>query len=80
MHNGMRLQRFARNTQGRDFAVGDIHGCFSKLDAALCQVRFSPVHDRLFAVGVWWIVGRSRPRYWNGWTNPGFIPCVAITT
>jgi serine/threonine protein phosphatase 1 len=51
MHNGMRLQRFARNTQGRDFAVGDIHGCFSKLDAALCQVRFSPVHDRLFAVG-----------------------------
>lgn len=46
-----RVQCFSINTQGRDFAVGDIHGCFSKLDAALRRVRFSPDTDRLFAVG-----------------------------
>lgn len=51
MHDTIRLRRFDLNTKGRDFAVGDIHGCFSKLDAALRKVRFSPAHDRLFAVG-----------------------------
>jgi len=51
MTDATRLQHFSLNTQGRDFAVGDIHGCFSKLDAALRKVRFSPDQDRLFAVG-----------------------------
>lgn len=51
MQDTTRLRRFGLNTLGRDFAVGDIHGCFSKLDAALRKVRFSPEHDRLFAVG-----------------------------
>lgn len=51
MPDNTRLQRFALNTQGRDFAVGDIHGCFSKLNAALRKARFSPEQDRLFAVG-----------------------------
>uniref|UniRef100_UPI00333E5C2E metallophosphoesterase n=1 Tax=Castellaniella defragrans TaxID=75697 RepID=UPI00333E5C2E len=45
------LQRFSVNTAGRDFAVGDIHGCFSKLETALLRARFSPTTDRLFAVG-----------------------------
>lgn len=30
-----RLQRFAPNVQGRDWAVGDIHGCFMKLQRSL---------------------------------------------
>ncbi|MFT8274560.1 metallophosphoesterase [Kerstersia gyiorum] len=51
MPDNKRLQRFALNTEGRDFAVGDIHGCFSKLNAALRKVRFAPERDRLFAVG-----------------------------
>lgn len=51
MHDPLRLLRFGRNTRGRDFAVGDIHGCFSKLDTALRNVRFSAERDRLFAVG-----------------------------
>lgn len=46
-----RVRRFRSNTTGRDFAVGDIHGHFSRLDAALAAVKFSPEHDRLFAVG-----------------------------
>lgn len=45
------LQYFARNTAGRDFVVGDIHGCFERLQAALEEVAFDPVVDRCFSVG-----------------------------
>lgn len=43
--------RYQRNTLGRDFAVGDIHGHFSKLQAALDAAGFNPASDRLFSVG-----------------------------
>lgn len=43
--------RFERNTAGRDFVVGDIHGCFSALREALVQIGFNGEHDRLFSVG-----------------------------
>lgn len=39
------------NQQGRDFVVGDLHGCFDLLDRLLETVRFDPVCDRLFSVG-----------------------------
>jgi len=29
------VHRYRRNTSGRDFVVGDLHGCFSSLDEAL---------------------------------------------
>lgn len=45
------VRRFARNPVGRDLVVGDIHGCFSKLAAALEAVGFNPAADRLFALG-----------------------------
>lgn len=45
------VQRFARNTAGRDFAVGDIHGCFSALEIALENIGFNEENDRLFSVG-----------------------------
>lgn len=46
------VQRFARNTDGRDLIVGDIHGFFTKLQVALDVVGFSPRDgDRLFSVG-----------------------------
>lgn len=47
----MRIKRFAANTAGRDFAVGDIHGHYSRLQAALNTVAFDPEIDRLFSVG-----------------------------
>ena len=47
----MRIKRFAANTAGRDFAVGDIHGHFTRLQAALDTVAFDPEIDRLFSVG-----------------------------
>lgn len=46
-----KLKHFERNTQGRDFAVGDIHGHFSRLQAALDGIGFDPTADRLFSVG-----------------------------
>ncbi len=41
----------ARNSRGRDLAVGDVHGHFSRLREALERVDFDPVRDRLFSVG-----------------------------
>lgn len=46
-----KLKRFEINTAGRDFAVGDIHGHFTKLQAALDAAGFNPATDRLFSVG-----------------------------
>jgi serine/threonine protein phosphatase 1 len=45
------VKRFALNERGRDLAVGDCHGNFSKLGAALDSVKFDPTVDRLFSVG-----------------------------
>lgn len=39
------------NTAGNDYAVGDIHGCFSKLVDVLNIIKFDPAVDRLFSVG-----------------------------
>lgn len=45
------IKRFERNVSGRDWAVGDIHGHFSRLRAVLNQAGFDPRRDRLFSVG-----------------------------
>lgn len=46
------VRRFTRNTKGRDLIIGDIHGCFTKMGAALRAVGFNPeAGDRLFSVG-----------------------------
>jgi len=45
------FQSFTRNTRGRDYAVGDIHGCFQALDEALAALAFDPNTDRVFSVG-----------------------------
>lgn len=39
------------NKAGRDFVVGDIHGSFDLLDAALKAVSFDETKDRLICVG-----------------------------
>lgn len=45
------IEQLTLNHQGRDFVVGDIHGCFSALDQALRCIGFNPAHDRLISVG-----------------------------
>ena len=39
------------NRDGRDFVVGDVHGCSRTLNRALCELAFDPSRDRLFGVG-----------------------------
>lgn len=51
MSQAPRFKRFKENTAGRDFAVGDIHGHFTKLQQALDAAGFDPAVDRLFSVG-----------------------------
>lgn len=47
----MNVVRYAANTQGRDFIVGDIHGMFDLLRSLIANVGFNPDVDRLFALG-----------------------------
>lgn len=44
-------QSFAKNEVGRDFVVGDVHGCFDMLSDLLDEVEFDTSEDRLFSVG-----------------------------
>lgn len=46
-----KLQHYRLNKAGRDFFVGDIHGCFKLLQLKLDEVSFNPKTDRLFSVG-----------------------------
>lgn len=45
------FQSFAANALGRDFVVGDVHGCFYQLDTLLGRIGFDRDRDRLFCVG-----------------------------
>lgn len=45
------IRHYDKNTNGIDYAVGDIHGCFSKLQSSLDEAGFNPENDRLFSVG-----------------------------
>lgn len=39
------------NTEGRDFIVGDLHGCYDELMRLLTHVNFNPKSDRIFSTG-----------------------------
>ncbi|MGZ3159300.1 MAG: metallophosphoesterase, partial [Burkholderiaceae bacterium] len=45
------IRKLPTNLQGKDFVVGDVHGCVDLLLRLLGEVKFDPDHDRLFAVG-----------------------------
>lgn len=46
------FRRVERNPRGRDIIVGDVHGCFTLLRAALVRIGFNvDGGDRLFMVG-----------------------------
>ena len=46
-----RVRTIPANPHGRDFVVGDVHGCFRTLGRTLVELRFDPDRDRLFGVG-----------------------------
>ncbi|MBB2931340.1 metallophosphoesterase [Paraburkholderia silvatlantica] len=45
------VQHHAANLAGRDFVVGDLHGCVEALRYLLREVEFDTARDRLFSVG-----------------------------
>lgn len=70
--SGTIIQRLDRNTQGRDFAVGDIHGMFSHLEGALELLEFDPKRDRLLSVGDLIDRGPESPRALEFLDQPWF--------
>lgn len=49
--NGNVVQRFHKNVVGKDYVVGDIHGCLQDLIDMLDAIKFNRTTDRLFSVG-----------------------------
>src|SRR5438128_1134687 len=45
------VKHFPLNEEGRDFAIGDLHGYYRVLDKVLEDVNFDKTKDRLFSVG-----------------------------
>jgi serine/threonine protein phosphatase 1 len=45
------LKKFLKNEKGRDFVMGDLHGCFNLLMDKLSEINFDTNKDRLFSVG-----------------------------
>lgn len=46
-----KIVHYEANTDGKDYVVGDIHGCVEDLLAALIALGFDAAVDRLFSVG-----------------------------
>jgi serine/threonine protein phosphatase 1 len=70
------VQRYKRNPRGRDFVVGDIHGCFDKLRQALDDVNFTAETDRLFSVGDLIDRGPQSTEALEWLARPWFHPCI----
>ncbi len=45
------MKSFEANMDGRDFIVGDLHGCYDELQMLLKHVKFDTKQDRLFSTG-----------------------------
>ena len=45
------IKQLPNNTVGRDFVIGDLHGCFELLETLMKAVDFDTSKDRLFSVG-----------------------------
>jgi serine/threonine protein phosphatase 1 len=45
------IKRLPRNMKGKDYIVGDLHGCYDELIGALTKIGFNYDVDRLFSVG-----------------------------
>ena len=49
--NPIFLKTVEANIDGRDFIVGDLHGCFDELNSLLRHIKFNTSSDRLFSTG-----------------------------
>jgi serine/threonine protein phosphatase 1 len=51
MNNSSPIRQLPANRLGKDYVVGDLHGCFNLLERLLEAVSFDVTRDRLFSVG-----------------------------
>lgn len=51
MTQSLPIQQLPENTRGKDYVIGDLHGCYSLLERLLTAVNFDTSQDRLFSVG-----------------------------
>lgn len=47
----VKLLHYEVNTNGKDYVVGDLHGCFTAFVEALTVIGFDVTRDRMFSVG-----------------------------
>lgn len=46
-----RVKLFQTNKNGRDFVIGDLHGCYDDFLCVLEKLEFNKEKDRMFSVG-----------------------------
>lgn len=70
------IRCLSENIRGRDFVVGDVHGCASLLEHALNEVNFDDTRDRLLSVGD--LIDRGPDSYGLlSWLDkPWFFACL----
>ena len=68
----IKVIRFSGNAFGNDYAVGDIHGSFTKLSEELKRIGFDPLVDRLFSVGDMVDRGKESEEFWDWLRKPWF--------
>jgi serine/threonine protein phosphatase 1 len=64
------------NTIGRDFVVGDIHGCFDLFETFLEHIKFMPWYDRIISVGDLIDRGPNSLECLNLLNNDNWFHCV----
>jgi serine/threonine protein phosphatase 1 len=70
------IKHFTKNTKGKDYVVGDIHGVFKKLYEILEKIGFDFENDRLFSVGDLCDRGPDSPDVVEWLNYPWFIPVM----
>lgn len=66
------IKKFEKNTKGKDYVVGDIHGMFSLLESELDRMSFDRNVDRLFCVGDLVDRGSESPAFLRWLSFPWF--------
>lgn len=47
----MLYKTYEKNSQGSDYIIGDLHGCYDMLMEKMEEISFDPKKDRMFSVG-----------------------------
>lgn len=70
------ISKISKNTRGRDFVIGDIHGSYSLLMDYLTKIQFNFVTDRLFSVGDLVNKGKDSLAVFSLIDEPWFYPVL----